>query len=528
MARKARIVLAAAFGFVVVLAWTWSAPAQSINAQETLKQYVADLQKNPSDTALREKIIKLALEMKPAPTVPKEATDAMTSGAAAFTAAKSPEDFKNAAAEFGKGTLAAPWLADAYYNLGSAQEKAGLYPEAAASLRLYLLAAPGASDAKVVEAHINQIQPRGDLGAFVRSLDPALAKACGAEKGAYVNQVMPGGPADKAGIRAEDVIVQYGEKQIGSTDELIQAVGQTTPGTVVPVTVVRKGERKTVEVAIGQVPLEQYVAYLQKNPNDSALRERIIKLALALNPPPAIPEEARRHFVMAMTLFNDAKKPEDFSGSIDEFKSALLIAPWWPEANQHLGLALEAAQRYDEATSALKLYLATNPAEANARAAQDEIYKIDAKRQLAAKEKAEADKQAQLAGQDTAEDLKRRKSGLAALEGIWREVEANGIPDVLNTQQRHMVFRIQGSEIVVTSVMDVDEPGVRGRKGDKEELMRFRLDGRRLDGHFCVLRAHGTLVEGMVNENFNDIQIHWHGNQGSEFSQRYRRFDKDN
>ena len=132
--------------------------------------------------------------------------------------------------------------------------------------------------------------------------------------------------------------------------------------------------------------LNQYVADLQKNPSDTALREKIIKLAREMNPPPAIQEEARRHYVIAKTLTKDTKKAEDFAEPIAEFKSVLLIAPWWGAANGEFGMLLEAAGRYDEAMSALKLYIATNPGEEKARGAQDEIYIIEAKQKKAAKE----------------------------------------------------------------------------------------------------------------------------------------------
>lgn len=76
--------------------------------------------------------------------------------------------------------------------------------------------------------------------------------------------------------------------------------------------------------------LNQYVLDLQKSPNDNALREKIIKHVQTMEPLPQIPEEARRHYVMAKTLFKDAKSENDYSAAIDEFKSALLVAPWWP------------------------------------------------------------------------------------------------------------------------------------------------------------------------------------------------------
>jgi len=143
-----------------------------------------------------------------------------------------------------------------------------------------------------------------------------------------------------------------------------------------------------------QQTLNQYISDLQKNPNDNALREKIIKHVQTMSPPPSVPEEARRHYVMALTLFKGAKKIEDYSESIEEFKSALLIAPWWAEANRDLGMALEAAKRYDEAISALKLYITSGLGEEKMRAAQDEIYKIEAMKKLAAKEKVESSPQA--------------------------------------------------------------------------------------------------------------------------------------
>ncbi len=129
-----------------------------------------------------------------------------------------------------------------------------------------------------------------------------------------------------------------------------------------------------------QHTLDQYVSDLQKNPNDNALRETIIHHVQTMRPSPAIPEEARRHYIMAKTFYKDAKKIEDYDVSMDAFKKALLIAPWWPDANRELGIAAKGAQRYDDAIAAMKLYIATNPGKDKARATQDEIYKIEAKK----------------------------------------------------------------------------------------------------------------------------------------------------
>jgi tetratricopeptide (TPR) repeat protein len=125
---------------------------------EVLTQYVSELQKYPNDNAIREKIIKHVQSMKPAPAVPEEAERFMARGVGAIETAKDQNGFKDAVTEFEKAALHAPWLPDAYYNLGIAQDKAGLYPEAIKSLKLYLLAAPDAADVKEVKSLIYKVE----------------------------------------------------------------------------------------------------------------------------------------------------------------------------------------------------------------------------------------------------------------------------------------------------------------------------------------------------------------------------------
>jgi tetratricopeptide (TPR) repeat protein len=144
---KARTIL---FGFMLLstfCAIAVPARAQTGNSQQTLNQYVAGLQSNPNDTALRQKIIALALTMDPLPDVPSEARRHMSRGVAAVEDAKTPDDFKDACNEFQQAATLAPWMANAYRNLAIAQDKAGLYDDALGSLRLYLLTQPSSADA---------------------------------------------------------------------------------------------------------------------------------------------------------------------------------------------------------------------------------------------------------------------------------------------------------------------------------------------------------------------------------------------
>ncbi len=137
----------------------FAAPAKKSGASpDTLKQYTDELKKNPNDNALREKIIKMALGMKPAPALPEEAERSVVRGAAFFQKASDDIGYKKAIMEFEAATNAAPWLAVAYYNLGVAQEKAGLYAEAIQSLKFYLMAAPDAKNARDVRNKIYALE----------------------------------------------------------------------------------------------------------------------------------------------------------------------------------------------------------------------------------------------------------------------------------------------------------------------------------------------------------------------------------
>ncbi len=136
---------------------------------------------------------------------------------------------------------------------------------------------------------------------------------------------------------------------------------------------------------------DKMLAQLQQSPNDSALREKVIKTAHGMKPAPAVPEEARRHFVKASVLEKDAKTPEDYSLPAEEYRQALAVAPWWGEAYLKLSAALESSGKFDEAKDNLKYYLMSSPPAKDAREAQDRIYAIEAKQEKAAKQKAQDD-----------------------------------------------------------------------------------------------------------------------------------------
>ncbi len=139
-----------------------------------------------------------------------------------------------------------------------------------------------------------------------------------------------------------------------------------------------------------QETLTQYISDLQKKPDDNPLREKTIKFVQEMKPAPAIPEEARRYFIEGNALLKAAKEQKGYGLALDAYRQCLLAAPWWAEAYYNYSVALELANRFDEAVNILKLYIATNPGGEESRKAQDKIYEIGAKKKLAAQEREES------------------------------------------------------------------------------------------------------------------------------------------
>jgi serine protease Do len=98
---------------------------------------------------------------------------------------------------------------------------------------------------------------RGSIGiTFVPSDAPraqALLKSSGASEGVFVSAVTAGGPAEKAGIKSDDVIVAIGGKPIHVGDDLINIVTSTPVGNTLNITVLREGKRENYNVIVGNL-----------------------------------------------------------------------------------------------------------------------------------------------------------------------------------------------------------------------------------------------------------------------------------
>src|SRR5689334_12197906 len=81
-----------------------------------------------------------------------------------------------------------------------------------------------------------------------RPLPPRLARRLGRESGVEVVQVVEDSPADRAGLRPEDLIVSIDGKPIATVDELHQLMVSDAIGRTLHVTVIREGRRRDLRL----------------------------------------------------------------------------------------------------------------------------------------------------------------------------------------------------------------------------------------------------------------------------------------
>jgi serine protease Do len=97
---------------------------------------------------------------------------------------------------------------------------------------------------------------RGWLGVRIQAVTQDIADSLGLKKaeGALVDEPQSGSPAAKAGILAGDIITAVDGTDVKDSRDLARKVGAMAPGTSVKLSILRKGEAKTVSLTLGQSP----------------------------------------------------------------------------------------------------------------------------------------------------------------------------------------------------------------------------------------------------------------------------------
>src|SRR5580692_9676149 len=110
---------------------------------------------------------------------------------------------------------------------------------------------------------------RGMLGVTIQELSPDLAKAMNLHRtsGAVVADVAPNSPADKAGIKSGDVVVQFDNKAIEDNNTLKLMVAESAPGKSVPIQIDRNGQTLNLNVTLEELSQKNTLAKNEPNSN---------------------------------------------------------------------------------------------------------------------------------------------------------------------------------------------------------------------------------------------------------------------
>ena len=96
---------------------------------------------------------------------------------------------------------------------------------------------------------------RGYLGTTVQKITPDIAESLSLKQttGALVADVVKGGPAEKAGLKPGDIIIEFDRKEIKDSADLPSVVARITPGTTAQLKVLREGKQISLPITVGEL-----------------------------------------------------------------------------------------------------------------------------------------------------------------------------------------------------------------------------------------------------------------------------------
>jgi serine protease Do len=114
---------------------------------------------------------------------------------------------------------------------------------------------------------------RGYLGIVPKAVDEEFRQAfkLKSKEGAVVESIEPDSPADKAGLKQYDVIVEVNGQKIKDDMDLRFKIAEIAPGSKATIKVIRDGEEKTLTAVIGELPEEEAARTPESGPEDLGL-----------------------------------------------------------------------------------------------------------------------------------------------------------------------------------------------------------------------------------------------------------------
>jgi serine protease Do len=113
---------------------------------------------------------------------------------------------------------------------------------------------------------------RGRIGVVIQEVTRDLATSFGLDRprGALVNSVEKGSPADKAGVEATDIILSFDGKQVEGSSDLPRLVGSTRPGSASTLEVWRKGKTQKLNITVAELQEDRVAGATPAKPKPQA------------------------------------------------------------------------------------------------------------------------------------------------------------------------------------------------------------------------------------------------------------------
>jgi serine protease DegQ len=98
---------------------------------------------------------------------------------------------------------------------------------------------------------------RGWIGVEVQDITPELAESfkLGETRGVLIANVVRGGPAEQAGVKPGDVLLEVQGKPVPDSSAMLNTVAETRPGEVATLTLLRSGEKVALKLTVGKRPV---------------------------------------------------------------------------------------------------------------------------------------------------------------------------------------------------------------------------------------------------------------------------------
>lgn len=145
---------------------------------------------------------------------------------------------------------------------------------------------------------------RGWLGVQVQALDDDLSASFGLDKdeGALVADVLPGGPAERAGLQKRDVILRINGEKVKDSRDLTRKIGSAPVGSTAKIDILRDGARKSVSVKLAERDGEAVLANANPTPGGRSAEEGAKQAQLGVEVRPMTLQESRERGASGLVI----------------------------------------------------------------------------------------------------------------------------------------------------------------------------------------------------------------------------------